>query len=135
MKLPFLTVLRRDRKGAAAAEFALAVPIMATLLTGTMMIGNYLSVRNSLRSAVDETSRYAGLYPTPSDTQLRTFFVSKLTRTLDAEKLEFDTHRTSVTTQVKSLTITASYPVNISFIFADAGTIDAEAERRVFVAS
>jgi Flp pilus assembly protein TadG len=127
--------IRSDRAGAGAAEFALTIPIVATLLTGTIMVGNYLSVRNSLKSALDETSRYATINPEPSDSDLENELKSKLMPPMDRNKLTLNIKRESVTTAVKKVKIEARYPVSVVFLFAKAGTIEAEAEREIFLAN
>jgi len=127
---PVLSRIASDTRGASAIEFVLTVPLLVTLLVGTMMVANYLSVRNALKSALDETSRYASLYPTPSDTQLRARFDATLTRKLDKQELTLEIKRVSVSTAIKTIELRASYPVSVKFLFAQGSIINATASKR-----
>lgn len=51
--------LLRDRRGAAAAEFALILPVALLLLLGTIDIGRYFWALNQLEKAVQAGTRYA----------------------------------------------------------------------------
>lgn len=127
--------LRTDTSGASAVEFALTIPIVCTLLVGTIMVGNYLTVRNSLKSALDETSRYATINPEPSDSELEKVLKAKLMPPMDRNKLSLNIKRESVTMAVKKVTLDASYPVTVNFLFAKGGVIQAEVQREIFLAS
>lgn len=51
--------LFRSRKGAAAAEMALVLPLLMTLLLGSAELGNYLYNEHLVQKAVRDGARYA----------------------------------------------------------------------------
>ncbi|WP_265587340.1 TadE/TadG family type IV pilus assembly protein [Sphingomicrobium arenosum] len=51
--------LRRDDKGAAAAELALAIPMLLVLLLGAVELGNYFVSGHAVQKGVRDASRYA----------------------------------------------------------------------------
>lgn len=57
-------------RGATAAEFAVAAPVLILLLVGAFQLGVLAFARSGLHQAVDEGARYATIYPTPSDSQI-----------------------------------------------------------------
>jgi hypothetical protein len=59
----FSGALWRDRRGSAAAEMALATPLLIIVLFGTMELGKYFWEAHALRKAVQEGSRFASRQP------------------------------------------------------------------------
>ncbi|WP_324827353.1 TadE/TadG family type IV pilus assembly protein [Qipengyuania zhejiangensis] len=125
--------LARDRKGAAAVEFSLAIPIALTLILGCMNFGIYLFFKNSVATAIDETARSAMLWPIPDDAQLATNFENSLltAKTFGTAQLQV-AHGTSTDGRdYVDLTGTGGYRINL--IFVDLGTIPVRSTRRAFV--
>jgi Flp pilus assembly protein TadG len=66
-----LNLLLRDRKASAAAEMALVMPILLTLMFGSLELGNYFMNEHTLVKAVRNGARFAARqnftnYPTCS---------------------------------------------------------------------
>ena len=61
----------RNNAGAAAIEFAIAAPILLTLLFGFWNAGIALFAQNGLRNAVESGARLATIYPRPSEQQIK----------------------------------------------------------------
>lgn len=55
-------LIRRDERGAAAVEFALAVPVLITMIWGIFQIGLLLEANAGMQQALGEGARYATLY-------------------------------------------------------------------------
>jgi Flp pilus assembly protein TadG len=51
--------LLRDRRGAAAAEMALVLPLLLTIMFGSLELGNYFMNEHTLVKAVRDGSRFA----------------------------------------------------------------------------
>lgn len=68
----FIGKLASDQRGASAVEFALAIPILLTLIIGILQLGILFSANAGLRQAVEEGARYATIYPNPSDSAIVT---------------------------------------------------------------
>jgi Flp pilus assembly protein TadG len=54
-------LLRRDQRGAAAVEFALAVPVLILMIWGIFQIGLLLEANAGMQQALGEGARYATL--------------------------------------------------------------------------
>jgi Flp pilus assembly protein TadG len=59
MKRALFMDLLRDRRGAAAAEMALAAPLLLTIMLGTTELGNYFWNEHTLLKAVRDGARFA----------------------------------------------------------------------------
>ncbi len=105
-----LRKLWTDSGGAAALEFAFAVPALAMMIWGLFQIGMVYQANAGMQHALGEAARYATIYPTPTDTQLQTMITSHkfgLGRgTWSTPQID-----NSVANQ-KTITVTYSQPMN-----------------------
>ncbi len=53
------TSLRKDRSGTAAAEMAMVLPLLLTILFGSLELGNYFMNEHTLVKAVRDGARFA----------------------------------------------------------------------------
>ncbi len=60
----------RDEKGAAVVEFALAIPVLITLMVGILQFGIVLHTSGGLRHAVGEGLRFAKINPHATTAQV-----------------------------------------------------------------
>ena len=60
-----------DSAGAAAMEFALAVPVLIAFIWGIFQVGMLYHANAGMQHALGEAARYATLFPTPTDTQIQ----------------------------------------------------------------
>lgn len=77
----FLSVLRSNEKGAAATEFALAIPLVILMFYGIAQFGIILLANAGIRHAVDTGARAATVYigATPmTDAQIKTIVSNNL---------------------------------------------------------
>lgn len=58
-----LQKIRRDTRASSTVDFAFALPVLITIMLGTMQLGQYLQVSGTLRHALGEGVRYAKVYP------------------------------------------------------------------------
>lgn len=63
--------LARNTSGLAAIEFAIAAPVVFTLIFGIWNTGLVLFADNSVRSAVETGARQATIFPRPTEAQIR----------------------------------------------------------------
>lgn len=78
--------LASDRKGAAAAEMALVMPLLLVLMLGSFELGNYFLSEHVVQKAVRDAARYAGRlpltsYPACSPTSAAQANIQRLART------------------------------------------------------
>lgn len=55
-------LIGRDDRGSAAVEFAIAVPVLITMIWGIFQIGLLLEANAGMQQALGEGARYATLY-------------------------------------------------------------------------
>lgn len=108
--------LRRDQKGAAALEFALAVPVMTVFIVGIAQLGILFMANNGLDSAVAAGARYATIYPRPSDTQIQSL-ISNSRWGLDPANMTTPVITHGTTSNNAWVRITTSYNVDLNFVF------------------
>jgi Flp pilus assembly protein TadG len=65
-----LARLGEDLRGAAAVEFALAVPVLVTLMIGILQFGIVLHASGAVRHAVGEGIRHAKVYADATEAQV-----------------------------------------------------------------
>lgn len=58
-----VAVLALDKRGATIVEFALALPVLVTLMVGILQYGIILHASGGLRNALGEGIRHAKVYP------------------------------------------------------------------------
>ena len=108
--------LGRDAKGAAALEFALAVPVLVTFIVGIAQLGILFMANNGLDSAVAAGARYATIYPRPSDTQIQTLIASERWG-LDPANMTTPVIQHGTTSNNNWVRISTSYNVDLNFVF------------------
>ena len=63
--------LIRDHEGVAAAEFAIIAPILITLIWGIFQLALVFEANAGVQSALGQAARYATIFPTPSDDEIK----------------------------------------------------------------
>jgi Flp pilus assembly protein TadG len=135
-----LRVVRQDRRGVAAAEFAMIVPVFLIMLLATYDIGNYVLQQMQLQQALRAGGQYALSFPTqysgmesaitaalPSGLQTTVTFPSSPTASCvcwssgGSTPVACSASCASGTTKQSTLTLTAQLPYS-PFMFATLGT-------------
>ena len=70
--------LRRSEKGASAVEFALAAPVLITMMWGIFQFGVLFGSDAGMQHALGEGARYATIWPSPTDAQIKQRMTDKL---------------------------------------------------------
>lgn len=70
--------IRRSEDGASAVEFALAAPVLITMMWGIFQFGVVFGSDAGMQHALGEGARYATIWPSPTDTQIKSRMTSKL---------------------------------------------------------
>jgi Flp pilus assembly protein TadG len=116
MRFARLCRLLRDNGGAAALEFALAVPVLVTFIVGIAQLGILFMANNGLDSAVAAGARYATIYPRPSDTQIQSLIASERWG-LDPANMTTPVIQHGTTSNNNWVRISTSYNVDLNFVF------------------
>ena len=112
------TLLKRNERGAAAIEFAIAVPVLVLIIYGIFRIGLLYQANAGMQHALGEGARLATLYPTPTDTQI----TAKMNAKLFGQGYGTFTVSTP-TTGATSKTLTITYTTPMDFLLVPGPTV------------
>lgn len=136
--------LGRDEKGAAAVEFALAVPVLITFIYGIAQIGMVLAASAGMQHALGEAARLGTLCVNltatgcgvPTDAELAERVTATVYGTgngdLSALSITPSTS-TAAGNNFRDLSLTYSQPTN--FIFFSGPTVTIRRSKRVWLAT
>jgi Flp pilus assembly protein TadG len=123
--------LKRDERGMAAVEFAMAAPVLLTIVIGVAQLGLMYSANTGVHHAVEEGARIAATFPTPSPAEIRA--------RVQAAKFMVGTNAlvpevTMGTTAAgdEYVDIGLSHVVPLNFVFFSVPSITVDHSRRVF---
>lgn len=134
--MTLIKILKRDDRGAAAIEFALAVPVLISFIWGIFQIGLLFEASAGMQHALGEGARFATLYVedtvnhVPADEDIQALMEDKIF------KPSIGTFTVTPPTSgagFKVLNVTYSMPTN--FIFFSGPTVTMERSKKVYVAS
>ncbi len=125
-----LSGIRQDERGGAAVEMALAVPVLTLFLWGIFQVGVAFQASAGMQHALGEGARYATIFPTPTNDQLKARINQKV----------FGVHVGSFSAPAvtdapdgsyKDMSVTFSMPM--SFLFFNGPTVNLTRSKRVYV--
>jgi Flp pilus assembly protein TadG len=125
--------IRQNDRGAAAIEFAIAVPILVLLLYGIFQIGLLFQANAGMQHALGEGARLATLYDStttskvPSDTAIKARINAKLFGRNDGT---FNVSDPVTVGNYKTLTVSYSRPMD--FLFFRGPTVTISRSKRVY---
>ena len=125
--------LRRNQSGVGTVEFALAAPIVIMLIVGTLTLGNYMFAKNSVSAAIDSVGREAGVFPTPTDAELRTIFNDAILKEEASTNVTLNIAHGRSSNGTAYVDLTSTYEVDVDLVFVSLGQIPVRAERRVYI--
>ena len=131
--MTLFSILRRNRDGAAAIEFAIAVPVLILMIYGIFQIGLLFEANAGMQHALGEGARLATLYDTtttdkvPTDTAIK----AKMNAALFGKSDGTFTVADPVTVgNYKTLSI--SYSRAMSFLLVPGPTVTISRSKRVY---
>ncbi len=128
----FARKLAADRTGSAAIEFAVAVPVLISLVWGMFQIAILYRANAGMQHALGEASRYATLFPTPSDSDIQAKVTSRKFG-LDNGAWSTPTITTDDTAKTKLIRVTYSQPTD--FLFFTGPTVTLTREKLVYLST
>jgi Flp pilus assembly pilin Flp len=120
----------RDERGAAALEFALAAPVLITMVVGLAQLGIMYSANTGVHHAVEEGARLAAIFPTPTDDEIAARVLS--TKFMVSGTAEPVVTRDETAAGDPYIDISLSYSVPLDFIFFSLDPVTVQHSRRVF---
>ena len=123
--------ITRDERGAAAIEMAIAVPVLTLMLWGIFQVGVAFQANAGMQHALGEGARYATIFPTPSNDQLKARINEKVfgvgVGSFSAPSVTDGPEGSGY----KDFSVTFSMPTN--FLFFNGPTINITSSKRVYV--
>jgi Flp pilus assembly protein TadG len=136
-----LKILRGNEQGAAAIEFAIALPVLLVMIYGIFQVGLVFQANAGMQHALGEGARLATLC-TPTATGCNSASDSAIVAKMSAKKFGMNigtfgtptvtTPATSVCTHCKDLTVT--YTVTPNYLFFNGPAISLTRTKRVYLA-
>lgn len=108
-----------------------AAPIVPMLVIGMMQVGIMFQASAGMKYAPDEAARYAVIYPTPSDPDILSRFASRRFG-LDPSRVTVAVVHGTASSGVDYTDISATYPVELNFVFFSLPSITIRDSRRAF---
>jgi len=127
-------ILKRDERGAAAIEFAIAVPVLILFIWGIIQVGLLLQAHAGMQHALGEGARFATLYVEstsdhrPTDTQIKTRIQNEVFK---PKVGTFTVADPTTTGGYKNLSVT--YVMPMDFLFFPGPTVSLTRTKRVYV--
>jgi Flp pilus assembly protein TadG len=109
-----LFTVARDRSGAAAIEFSIAVPILISMIWGIFEFGLLFEAAAGMQNALGAAARYATIYPTPTDTQISSYITNYK---FGVQNGTWDTPTIVTNAAGTTKTITVTYHQQLNFLF------------------
>lgn len=128
-----LSLLRRDDRGAAAIEMAIALPVLVAMIYGLFQVGLLYQANAGMQHALGEGARVATLYErftsnnVPTDAAIKSRMTSKLFGKGDGT---FTVNDPVTGTGYKDLSIT--YTKKMNFLFFNGPTITLNRSKRAY---
>ena len=128
-----LSLLRRDDRGAAAIEMAIALPVLIAMIYGLFQVGLLYQANAGMQHALGEGARVATLYErytsnnVPTDAAIKSRMTSKLFGKGDGA---FTVNDPVTGTGYKDLSIT--YTKKMNFLFFNGPTITLSRSKRAY---
>jgi len=114
--------LLKEARGAAAIEFAIAVPVLLVMIWGTFQVALLFQANAGTQQALGEAARYATIFPTPTDTQIQSMITSHKFGVGNGT-WSTPTISTNGAAGTKTITVTYSQPTDFLFFSGPRVTI------------
>lgn len=124
--------LHHDEEGASTIEMAIALPVLFLFIYGLFQMGLLFEANAGMQHALGEASRYASIYPTPSDANLQARITSKLFGTSNGT---FSTPTISTDTTAKTKVIRLIYSQPLNFLIVPGPTVTLTRSKTVYYAT
>jgi Flp pilus assembly protein TadG len=136
MTLKRLLRIRSDERGAGAVEFALAVPVLASMLYGFFTVGILYQANAGMQHALGEAARLATIFRPatngpPPDTEIQAM-ITNSDFSLPGGTLTPTINNNQLAAGYKTITLTYTRPTE--FLFFDGPTITLVRSKRVYIA-
>lgn len=123
--------IKRDERGLATIEMAFALPILLLFIYGIFQVGMIMAASAGMQHALGEGARLATIYPTPTDTAIKTQINNKLFGAYVGTFTVADPVADATGKSYKDLSVT--YTVTPNYLFFTAPDITLVRRKRVYL--
>ncbi|WP_293943159.1 TadE/TadG family type IV pilus assembly protein [Sphingomonas sp.] len=123
--------IKRDERGLATIEMAFALPILLLFIYGIFQVGMIMAASAGMQHALGEGARLATIYPTPTDTAIKTQINNKLFGAYVGKFTVADPVADPTGKSYKDLSVT--YTVTPNYLFFTAPDITLVRSKRVYL--
>lgn len=135
MSNPMRKLLKDDR-GANLVEFAIALPVLVLFIYGIFVVGQLFQASAGMQHALGEAARYATIWPTPSDADIKALMGEKKFGTAGGTLSQLQVTNGgggAAGAAYKDLSLTYSQPTD--FIFFAGPNVSLTRTKRVYIAT
>lgn len=120
--------LLRDSSGATVIEFAIILPVLVLFVWGIFQVGVLFQANSGMQHALGEGARYATIFPTPTDAQIKSRMASKVFGTKNGTFTVADPVNVA---SAKTLRVTYTMPMD--FLFFTGPNVSLTREKKVYI--
>jgi Flp pilus assembly protein TadG len=124
--------VRGDQSGAAVIEMAIALPVLTVFIYGIFVVGKLFEAQAGMQHALGEAARYATLYPTPTDDQLKSKMAAKKFGTTGNGGV---LSALSVSTSGNTKTLSLTYTQQTDFLLFNGPNVSITKSKKVYLAA
>jgi Flp pilus assembly protein TadG len=127
-----MTMLRkicRDEGGATVIEMAIALPVLVSFIYGIFQLGVIFQANAGMQHALGEGARYATIWPTPNDANIK----SKVSSEVFGTKNGTFTVADPVTNADASKTLSVTFSMPTNFLFMAGPTVNITRSKKVYI--
>lgn len=121
-----------NQDGANVIEFAIALPVLTVFIYGIFVVGKLFEANAGMQHALGEAARYATLYPTPTDDELKARMAAKKFGT-SSNGGTLSALGISTSGNTKTLTLTYSQPTD--FLMFNGPNVSITRSKKVYLAA
>ena len=126
-----MTMLRkigRNESGATVIEMAIALPVLVSFIYGIFQLGVIFQANAGMQHALGEGARYATIWPTPNDANIK----SKISSEVFGTKNGTFTVGNPVTNADASKTLSVTFSMPTNFLFVPGPTVNITRSKKVY---
>ena len=121
-----------DESGANIIEFAVAMPVLTVFIYGIFVVGKLFEAQAGMQHALGEAARYATLFPTPTDDQLRAKMAAKKFGTTGNGGV---LSPLGITTDGNTKTLSLTYSQQTNFLLFRGPNVSITRSKKVYLAA
>lgn len=121
-----------NQEGANVIEFAIALPVLTVFIYGIFVTGKLFEANAGMQHALGEAARYATIYPTPTDDELKARMAAKKFGT---SNMGGTLSPLAIATSGNTKTMTLTYSQPTDFLLFSGPNVSITRSKKVYLAA